>query len=192
MNSTTTEIKELNPELIKIISSYVKDLEKPYVDKIALLQSLVYESRKFDDIPNVTVNDFQKNSTKKSINKDKRSGFIVTRNGISTTYKKGYNGLDNHMSEVFRSFMNDEDKIFGLDRDGGREFFHKHMGKFAQGKHEGRYRPENTFNCNKSEVRELKNVGGFYTTSTSTKRKMEFIISMCEDKGYGLEMIYSN
>jgi hypothetical protein len=192
MNSITTEIKELNPKLIKMISSYVEDLDKPYVDKIALLQSLVYETLKFNSSSIITDNNVYQEIPKKSIiNRDKTSGFIVNRSGKTTIYKKGHNGLSQKMSEVFRAFMNDEDILFGLDTEGGRKFFNKHMGN-RDGN--GKYRLQNTFpnssGDNKdAEVRELKNVGGFYSTSNSTKDKMKYIISMCEDKGYGLEII---
>jgi len=192
MNSITTQIKELNPKLISMISSYVEDLDKPYVDKIALLKSLVYEAIKFNDTSTITDNTIYKEIPKKpTINRDKTSGFIVNRGGKTTIYKKGHNGLSQKMSEVFRAFMTDEDILFGLNTEDGRKFFNKHMGN-RDGN--GKYRLQNTFpnssGDNKdAEVRELKNVGGFYSTSNSTKDKMKYIISMCEDKGYGLEII---
>ncbi len=194
MNSITTQINELNPRLIKMISSYVEDLDKPYVDKVSLLQSLVYEAIKFNDTSVITDNTTYKEIHKKPIiNRDKTSGFIVNRGGKTTIYKKGHNGLSKKMSEVFRAFMIDEDILFGLDTEGGRKFFNKHMGN-RDGN--GKYRllktfPNSSGDNKDSEVRELKNVGGFYSTSNSTKDKMKYIISMCEDKGYSLEIIYN-
>lgn len=194
MNSITTEIKELNPKLIKMISSYVGDLDKPYVDKFTLLQSLVSEALRFDKTPHIIDDNFYKKNTKKTKPKrDKTSGFIVNRGGRTTIYKKGHNGFPEKMSEVFREFMSDEDVLFGLDQEGGRKFFNKHMGNRAGN---GKYRlvndfPKSSGKNKESEVRELKNVGGFFSTCNGTKDKMKYIISMCEDKGYGLEIIYS-
>ena len=199
MSSITTQIKELDPMLDEMISIYVKDLSKPYVNKTILLQSfknqlisqVVSELERSSFIKDIeSYKDKPKNV---SINRDKTSGFIVNRGGISTIYRKGHNGVPQKMSEVFRAFINDEDMLFGLDKKSGREFFKKHMGNHDD---TGKYRPLNTFpkssGTNKeSEVRELKNVGGFYSTSNSTKDKMKYIISMCEDKGYGLEIIYN-
>ena len=66
------------------------------------------------------------------------------------------------------------------------------MGSIKNEQENGRYRLNNTFNKkSKSEVRELKTIGGFFTTSMNTDRKLEFVVSMCNDKGYRIEMIYS-
>ena len=198
MSSITAQIKEIEQKLDEMIPPYVEDLNKPYVNEVILLQSFKNQIisqiiSKLDEPSSITDIDYFKEKPKKSNNKDKRSGFIVTRDGISTIYKKGHNGVKNMMSEVFRSFMDDEDALFGLDKEGGRVFFNRHMGNHSN---DGKYRLLNTFpdssGDNKdSEVRELKNVGGFYSTSNSTKDKMKYIISMCEDKGYGLEIIYN-
>jgi len=197
MNTITTQINELKPKLDGLIPSYVVDLNKPYVDNISLLKSFYEEVinmiiRECDETPYVEDSVFYKEKPKKVINKDKRSGFIVTRDGISTTYKKGYNGTTNFMSEVFRSFLFDEEKLFGTNIKEGREFFYKHMGSIKNEQENGRYRLNNTFNKkSKSEVRKLKTIGGFFTTSMNTDRKLEFVASMCNDKGYRIEMIYS-
>ena len=197
MNTITTQINELKPKLDGLIPSYVVDLNKPYVDNISLLKSFYEEVinmiiRECDETPYVEDSVFYKEKPKKVINKDKRSGFIVTRDGISTTYKKGYNGTTNFMSEVFRSFLFDEEKLFGTNIKEGREFFYKHMGTIKNEQENGRYRLNNTFNKkSKSEVRELKTIGGFFTTSMNTDRKLEVVASMCNDKGYRIEMIYS-
>ena len=195
MNSITEQIKELNPKLDKMISIYVEDLSKPYVNKDILLKSFKHQliSELVDSFSIMDNDSNDKKHKKSTVNRDKTSGIIVNRRGRTTIYKKGHNGIPQKMSEVFRAFMNDEDKLFGLDKEGGREFFNKHMGNHDGN---GKYRLLNTFpnssgNNKDSEVRELKNVGGFYSTSNSTKDKMKYIISMCEDKGYGLEVIYN-
>jgi hypothetical protein len=197
MNTITTQINELKPKLDGLIPSYVVDLNKPYVDNISLLKSFYEEVinmiiRECDEVPYVEDSVFYKEKPKKVINKDKRSGFIVTRDGISTTYKKGYNGTKDFMSEVFRSFLFDEEKLFGTNIKEGREFFYKHMGLIKNKEERGRYRLNNTFSEeSQSEVKELETIGGFFTTSMNTNRKLQFVASMCDDKGYRLEMIYS-
>jgi hypothetical protein len=195
MNTITTQINELKPKLDGLIPSYVVDLNKPYVDNISLLKSFYEEVinmiiRECDETPYVVDSVFYEEKPKKVINRDKRSGFIVTRDGISTTYKKGYNGAKNFMSEIFRSFIFDEEKLFGTNIKEGREFFYKHMGSIKNEEEDGRYRLNNTFGS-PSEVRELKTIGGFFTTSMGNNRKFEFVSSICNDKGYQLEMIYS-